>query len=135
MPQYNRRMSNKSAQPLRPDAVSTQFTSYQMAVYGVFLTAILSGGVGIYTSLVRNGGAIRVRLYSGDDSYEDTIFPADDLAYLLTEYASQFKVKEEFVGGIARLHATAPQSQSEPREGGEGTPGTAKGGSKPLRSS
>lgn len=135
MPQYNRRMQNKSAQPLRPDSVTTQFTAYQMQVYACFLCAVLSGGTGIYTSLVRNGGAIRVRLYSGDESYEDTLFPNDDIAYLLTEYAQQFKVKEEFVGQIARLHARRDESQSEAREGGEDTQDTGKGGAKRLRPS
>lgn len=135
MPNYNRRMQSKSAQPLRPDAVQQQFSSYQMQVYACFLCAVLSGGIGVYTSLVRNGGAIRVRLYSGDESYEDTIFPSDDLAYLFAEYAQQFKVKEEFLGQVARLHARSAESQSEAREGAAEGEDTGAKVSKRLRPS
>lgn len=132
---YNRRMQQKAAQPLRPDSVPAQFSGYQMSVYAAFLSAVLSNSIGVYSSLVRNGGAIRLRLYSGDESYEDTIFPSDDLAYLLTDYATQFKVKEEFLSQVGRLHAGEAQRQSEARqEGAEGV-STAQGGSKPLRGS
>lgn len=132
---FNRRMQQKSAQPLRPDAVSTQFTSLQMQVYACFLAALLPGGNGVYTSLVRNGGAIRIRIYAGDESYEDTIFPSDDLVYLLDTYADQFKVSAEFKGLLGALHARAAQRQSEAREGAPEGEGTGGKGPRALRGS
>lgn len=135
MPQYNRRMGNKSPQPLRPDTNQVEFNSRQTLVMGLFLTSLMTAGKGIYCAQVRNGGAIRIRIYDGDESYEDTLFPSDDFAYLLAEYAKQFDVRGVFEGLLARANAAPPQSPSAAPELSPEGEDTAPPRSKRLRPS
>lgn len=115
----SRKMSNKAAVPLRPDAQGDEFTSLQNRIFGAFIACIIAAGKGAYVGSLRGGSAIRIRVYDGEESYEDTLTPRDDLAELLMSYAKQFDAEAIFRGQLAALLREPSQPAGEvPASGG-----------------
>lgn len=127
--------SGKAALPLREVPQSNDFSDGQLEILGIFLASLLANGQAVYCTGLHAGTAIRVRIYSNGDTYEDVLHPRDDLAELLFGYAKQFAAGETFKALYAAQAARRAQANSGSVTSADPTPDTGKGGSKTLRRS
>lgn len=86
MPTRNRREApaRKIRTVTRQQPIETQLRMLGALVYG-----ILKQGNGVYLAVLQSTGSVKLRVYDGDDRYEDLIATTDDfptvIADILTE--------------------------------------------------
>lgn len=120
MPRPNR-FQKDAPVPLRKNTGSPTFTDEQMMMFASLFSALLIGGHGIYAKGNAEGNSIRVKIYTDDDTYQDTVHNQEDVQYLLRDYAEQMKVLPHFEALMGKLHAaTAPAAPGAPKRLREG---------------
>lgn len=73
------------------------------------------------------GNSIRVKIYTDDDSYQDSITNRDNLSSLLADYADQLRCRPIYDGLLGGVHALTQQAGSGAAETGQADPEVGKG--------
>lgn len=130
--QRRRKMDTEAATPLRKSTATATLSDEQEIYLGAFLTAALLGGVGIYATQYQASGAIKVRLYSDGERYEDTLDAREDFLPLFDDYSKQLGFQFHFRAIVARVH---PRRAERPAEADAPAPEGGDTGPTPLRAS
>lgn len=87
---------------LRKEAQHEELTNQQEDLLGAFLASAVVGGVAVYVKRDQRRGAIILKLYDGDDSYEDWLKPDELTIERLDDYAGQLGFKAHYRALVAQ---------------------------------
>lgn len=110
MPSYRGPRKNQdSFSSLREHAPIDGLSALQVAYLGAFLEHVLEREMAIYVATVGQGRGIRVRVFNGDDRYEDVLSLSEDWGLVLDSYAKVLGGLQEWRAKAAKVHAAAAQ--------------------------
>lgn len=107
MPRPNR-FQKDAPKSLRRNEKSPEFSDEQLLLVAAFFTALVQGGHGVYAKGSPEGNSVRIKIYTDDDTYQDTVTNQEDVQYLLHDYSEQLKVLPIFQALVGKLHAATP---------------------------
>ena len=103
---------------LREQTPLAGLSPLQEAYLGHFVAQVLSLGMACYVATMGQGGGVRLRVFNGDDKYEDVLGLHEDWGPVFDSYAKALGGQNEWRVRAAQAHATTPPA----------APGTTKGG-------
>lgn len=77
----------KAGKSLRKRAADVQPMNATFA--GLFVSIAISAGLGVYAKLNGTTGSLRLKVYSDDDVFEDSLLAAEDWSEVLVDYAEE----------------------------------------------
>lgn len=123
-----RKKTNKSSSPAIPLRTGSykSFTDRELLALSAFAVTLLDEDYGVYLKRYVQSGTIVIRAY-GEETYEDTIRPGEDVVDILASYAASLGVERRYQQILGPLHsalASRRREQTTSAAAAEGTRGT-----------
>ena len=81
----------------------------QGAYLGAFVQYVLAQEMAVYVAAMGQGRGVRVRVFNGDDKYEDTLGLSEDWGPIFDSYAKALGGQEAWRARAAEVHRAASQ--------------------------
>ena len=81
----------------------------QAAYLGAFIEHVLWLQMAVYVAVLQNGAGVRVRVFNGDDKYEDSLLFTEEWLPVLTAYCKPLGGGQEWLKRAGRVNTRFPQ--------------------------
>lgn len=112
------RKNQESFTSLRTQETTEGLSTLQAAYLGAFVVHVLEHEMAVYVASLPSGRGVRVRVFNGDDKYEDTLATSEDWGPIFDGYAKSLGGQTAWRAKAAALH----------KRHGQEAPGGAKDG-------
>lgn len=105
---------------LRDGDATVGLSKLQRDYLGAFVGYVLEHEMAIYVAASGQGRGVRIRVFNGDDKYEDTLGVTEDWGPILDGYAKALGGQTAWRAAAAAVHARHAERAAEPPPAGKG---------------
>lgn len=101
------RKNAESFTSLRAEQATEGLSALQEAYLGAFAIHVLTHEMALYVAMLPSGRGVKVRVFNGDDKYEDTLALSEDWGPIFDGYAKALGGQNEWRARAAAVHSSA----------------------------